>query len=213
MTCSHPIESFPPDTETSPMTKRIVLVALLAAAGVSPAFAEGVAYRIDPNHTVVLATWNHFGYSNPSANFGGANGTIVYDAAAPEKSSVEVVLPMSGLDTFVPKLDEHLKTADFFDAEKYPQATFRSTSVKSLGDGRLEVTGTLDLHGVQAPVVLDAKLNKAAPGEGDRPAKIGFDATATVKRSVFGISRLVPMIGDDIAQRITTEASAAKAAQ
>lgn len=207
------IESQPTDTETFPMTKRILLVALLAAVGMSPAFAEGVTYRIDPNHTVVLATWNHFGYSNPSANFGGANGTIVYDAAAPEKSSVEVVLPMSGLDTFVPKLDEHLKTADFFDAEKYPQATFRSTGVKSLGDGRLEVTGTLDLHGVQAPVVLEAKLNKAAAGEGDRPAKIGFDATATVKRSVFGISRLVPMIGDDIALRITTEASAAKAAQ
>jgi polyisoprenoid-binding protein YceI len=194
------------------MTKRILLAVLLAAA-VSPAFAEGVTYRIDPNHTVVLATWNHFGYSNPSANFGGANGTIVYDAAAPEKSSVEVVLPMSGLDTFVPKLDEHLKTADFFDAEKYPQATFRSTSVKALGEGRLEVTGTLDLHGVQAPVVLEAKLNKAAAGDGDRPAKIGFDATATVKRSVFGISRMVPMIGDDIALRITTEASAAKATQ
>jgi polyisoprenoid-binding protein YceI len=197
------------------MTKRIPAAALLAAtlfsAVAAPVFAEGVTYRIDPNHTVVLATWNHFGYSNPSANFGGATGTIVYDAAAPEKSSVEVVLPMSGLDTFVPKLDEHLKTADFFDAAKYPQATFRSTSVKALGEGRLEVTGTLDLHGVQAPVVLDAKLNKAVAGDGDRPAKIGFDATATVKRSVFGISRLVPMVGDDIALRITTEAGAEKA--
>jgi polyisoprenoid-binding protein YceI len=194
------------------MNKRILLAALLAAAA-SPAFAEGVSYGIDPNHTVVLASWNHFGYSNPTANFGGASGTIVYDAAAPEKSSVEVVLPMSGLDTFVPKLDAHLKTADFFDAEKYPQATFRSTSVRSLGEGRLEVTGTLDLHGVQAPVVLDAKLNKAAAGDGDKPAKIGFDATATLKRSAFGITRMVPMVSDDIALRITTEASAKGAAK
>lgn len=192
------------------MTQRILPVlaaAVLSAAAAAPAIAEGVAYRIDPNHTVVLATWNHFGYSNPSANFGGATGTIVYDAAAPAKSTVEVVLPMSGLDTFVPKLDEHLKTADFFDAAKYPQATFRSTGVKALGDGRLEITGTLDLHGVQAPVVLDAKLNKAAAGEGDRPAKIGFDATATLKRSDFGITKYVPMISDGIALRITTEAA------
>jgi polyisoprenoid-binding protein YceI len=193
------------------MTKRVVLAALLAAAlpaiAAFPAGAEGVAYRIDPNHTVVLASWSHFGYSNPSANFGGATGTIVYDAAAPEKSSVEVVLPMSGLDTFVPKLDEHLKSADFFDAGKYPQATFRSTSVKALGDGRLEVAGTLDLHGVQAPVVLEAKLNKVAAGEGDRPGKIGFDATATIRRSAFGIARMIPMVADEVSLRITTEAA------
>jgi len=196
------------------MNKR-TLPALLAAALVfaaaSPAFAEGVTYRIDPSHTVVLATWNHFGYSHPSANFGGATGTIVYDADAPEKSSVEVVLPMSGLDTFVPKLDEHLKTADFFDAEKYPQATFRSTGVKALGEGRLEVTGTLDLHGVQKPVVLEATLNKAAPHPMGKVRAIGFDATATLKRSDFGISMYVPMVGDEIALRITTEAAEAKA--
>jgi polyisoprenoid-binding protein YceI len=198
------------------MSKRLSLAALVAAAGLSmaaPAVASGVSYSIDPNHTVVLASWNHFGYSNPSANFGGATGTIVYDAAAPGKSSVEVVLPMSGLDTFVPRLDAHLRTADFFDAAKYPQATFRSTSVKAMGDGRLQVTGTLDLHGVQAPVVLDAKLNKATAGDGDRPAKIGFDATATLKRSVFGITTMLPMVGDDIALRITTEARAESTAQ
>jgi polyisoprenoid-binding protein YceI len=193
------------------MNKRILPAALFAvtllSAFASPAFAEGVAYRIDPNHTVVLASWNHFGYSNPSANFGGATGTIVYDAAAPEKSSVEVVLPMSGLDAFVPKLTEHLLTADFFDAAKYPQATFRSTSVKALGEGRLEVTGTLDLHGVQKPVVLEVKLNKVAPHAMGKKEAIGFDATATIKRSDFGINLYVPMVGDEVALRITTEAN------
>jgi polyisoprenoid-binding protein YceI len=156
---------------------------------------------------VVLASWNHFGYSNPSANFGGATGTIVYDAAAPENSSVEVVLPMAGLDSFVPKLTEHLLTADFFDAAKYPQATFRSTSVKALGEGRLEVTGTLDLHGVQKPVVLEVKLNKVAPHAMGKKEAIGFDATATIKRSDFGINLYVPMVGDEVALRITTEAN------
>lgn len=199
------------------MNKRILPVAVLAttlfAAFASPAFAEGVAYRIDPGHTVVLATWNHFGYSNPSANFGGANGTLVYDADAPEKSSVEVVLPMSGLDAFVPKLTEHLRSPDFFDAEQFPQATFRSTSVKALGEGRLEVTGTLDLHGVQKPVVLDVKLNKAAAHPMSKADAIGFDASATIKRSEFGIAKYVPMVSDEIALRITTEAGAEKQAQ
>ncbi len=190
-----------------------VLAASLFAAFTAPAFAEGVAYRIDPGHTVVLATWNHFGYSNPSANFGGASGTLVYDAAAPEKSSVEVVLPMSGLDAFVPKLTEHLRSPDFFDAEKYPQASFRSTSVKALGEGRLEVAGTLDLHGVQKPVVLDVKLNKAAPHPMSKADVIGFDATTTIRRSEFGIDKYVPMVGDEVALRITTEAGAEKKAK
>jgi polyisoprenoid-binding protein YceI len=199
------------------LNKRILPVALLAAllsaAFATPAFADGVSYRMDPNHTVVLATWSHGGYSHPSANFGGATGTIVYDAAAPEKSSVEVVLPMSGLDAFVPKLTEHLKTADFFDAATYPQATFRSTSVKALGEGRLEVAGTLDLHGVQKPVVLEVTLNKAAGNAMTKAESIGFDATATIKRSDFGIARYIPMVGDEIVLRITTEAHAPRDAQ
>lgn len=194
------------------MLKRILLASALAAAAFG-ASAEGTTYTIDPSHTVVLATWNHFGYSNPSANFGGASGTIVYDAAAPEQSSVEVVLPMSGIDSFVPKLDEHLKSADFFDAEQYPQATFRSTAVKALGEGRLQVTGTLDLHGVQKPVVLDVTLNKAAPNAMTKSEAIGFDATATLKRSDFGITKYVPMVSDEIALRITTEAGAEAKAQ
>ena len=120
---------------------------------------------------------------------------------------LEVVLPMAGLDSFVPKLTEHLLTADFFDAAKYPQATFRSTSVKALGEGRLEVTGTLDLHGVQKPVVLEVKLNKAAPHAMGKKETIGFDATATIRRSDFGINLYVPNVSDEVALRITTEAS------
>jgi polyisoprenoid-binding protein YceI len=194
------------------MFKRIVLASALAAVAFG-ASAESVTYKIDPNHTVVLATWNHFGYSNPSANFGQASGTIVYDAAAPERSSVEVTLPMSGLDTFVPKLDEHLKSADFFDAAKYPAATFRSTAVKALGDGRLEVTGNLDLHGTSKPVVLDVKLNKSEPHPMGKAPAIGFDASTTIRRTEFGIDKYVPMVSDEIALRITTEAHAEKPAE
>jgi polyisoprenoid-binding protein YceI len=190
--------------------KRILLASALAAATFG-ASAAGVTYKIDPSHTVVLASWSHFGYSNPSANFGGASGTIVYDADAPEQSSVEVSLPMSAIDSFVPKLDEHLRGPDFFDAAKYPVATFRSTSVRVLDDGRLEVSGNLEMHGATRPVVLEVKLNKAAPQPmmGNTPT-IGFDASTTIKRSAFGIDKYIPMVSDEIALRITTEASAAQ---
>lgn len=191
------------------MTKRLLLATFLATASFGAA-AEAVRYDIDPDHTMVLATWNHFGYSNPSANFGGASGTITYDAQAPEASSVKVTLPLSGLDSFVPKLDEHLRGGDFFDAAKFPEATFTSTSVRAAGEGRLEVTGDLTIKGISKPVVLDVVLNKAAPHPMGNVPTIGFDATAKVKRSDFGMAMAVPMVSDEVSLRITTEARAAK---
>jgi len=190
------------------MFKRIILAAALAGAAVG-ASADPVDYTMDPTHTMVLASWNHFGYSNPTANFGDATGTISYDADAPENSKVEVVIPMSGLDSFVPKLDEHLLSADFFDAERFPEARFASTSVRDLGDGKLEVTGDLTLHGVTRPVVLAVSLNKAAPHPMGNTPTIGFDATTTIRRSEFGIDKYVPAVSDEVTLRITTEASAA----
>ena len=191
---------------------RLLLASVLATtlAASFGASAAAVTYTIDPTHTVVLASWNHFGYSNPSANFGGATGTIVYDAEAPEASSVEVVLPMAGIDSFVPKLDEHLKGPDFFDAANHPTATFRSTSVRATGEDRLEVSGTLDLHGASQPVVLDVRLNKAALHPMGKTPTIGFDASTTIQRSEFGIDKYIPAVSDEIALRITTEASAAQ---
>jgi polyisoprenoid-binding protein YceI len=190
------------------MTKRLFLATALALASFG-ASAEAVTYDIDPSHTVVLATWNHVGYSNPSANFGGASGTITYDAQAPENSSVKVTLPLSGLDSFVAKLDEHLRGSDFFDAAKFPEATFASTSVRAVGENRFEVAGTLTIKGISKPVVLDVVLNKAGPHPMGNVPTIGFDATATVKRSDFDLAMGVPMVSDEVSLRITTEAQAA----
>ncbi|MBS0200877.1 MAG: polyisoprenoid-binding protein [Proteobacteria bacterium] len=179
----------------------LALLSLLTVAG----SAVAADYKIDPNHTMVLASWNHMGYSNPSANFRGATGTIRYDEKNPEKSSVEVMIPIDQIDTFVPKLDEHLKGPDFFDAQKYPTATFKSTKV-TMKDGHLKVMGDLTLHGVTKAVTLKAKLNKVGIAEMMKVPAIGFDASTTISRSAFGISQGVPLIGDDIELRITTEA-------
>jgi polyisoprenoid-binding protein YceI len=190
------------------MLKPLILSAALLLAG--NAFAAPVSYKIDPNHTNVVAGWNHFGFSHPVANFNKVDGVIVYDAQNVGQSSVKVTLPLSGLDTGVADLDEHLRSADFFDAEKYPTITFNSTKTEAAGDNKLRVTGDLTVHGVTKPVVLDVTLNKAGVHPlGKRPA-VGFDATTTLKRSDFGVKLYVPNVSDEITIRITTEAMVPK---
>ncbi|HHW4682509.1 MAG TPA: YceI family protein, partial [Xylella sp.] len=108
---------------------------------VKPIEAQSGTYKLDPSHTNVLLQWNHFGFSNPTAHFGNVEGTLVYDATDVTKSTVQVTLPLSGLNSFAAKLDEHLKSADFFDAVKFPNITFKSTKVVSNGINKLAVTG------------------------------------------------------------------------
>ena len=187
----------------------LVLAGLVATAGT--AVAAPVTYKLDPGHTMVLFSWNHFGYSNPTANLGQVDGTLVYDEKDPSKATVEATLPLAGLDTFVPKLDEHLKSADFLDAAKYPNVTFKSTKVTPAGKGKLKVVGDLTVHGVTKPVTLDVTLNKVGPHPMMKVQTVGFDATTTIKRSDFGVGAYVPNVSDEIKIRITTEAHDASA--
>ena len=186
------------------MRKLLLATALFAFAGA--AFAAPVSYKIDPNHTNVLASWTHFGFSRPTVNFGQADGTIVYDAENVGASSVQVTLPLKGLSALAEDFYDHLTSADWFDAAKYPDATFKSTAVEAAGEGKLKVTGDLTVKGVTKPVVLDVTLNKTAEHPMGKRAAIGFDATATVKRSDFGLDKYAPKVSDDVALRITTEA-------
>lgn len=190
------------------MLKRLLLAAALVCASAN-AFAAAVTYKLDPSHTDVIATWSHFGYSNPSAHFGDAQGTLVYDDADVARSSVEVTLPLSGMTGFSAKFNTHLNSGDFFDSAKFPVATFKSTRVEAAGEGKLKVTGDLTIKDITKPVLLDVTLNKR--GEGNNgAAKIGFDATATVKRTDFGLGMAAPMVSDEVKLRITTEANASK---
>lgn len=188
---------------------RLLIASFLLAVGSAQAASN--TYKLDPNHTQVLASWDHGGFSRPSANFGGADGTLVFDPDKVEASSVDVTLPLSGLDAFVPKLTEHLRTADFFDAEKWPTARFKSTKVEQgASPNKLKVTGDLTIRDVTKPVVLDVTLNKAGEGRGGAP-KVGFDATATILRSEFGIAKFIPSSSDEVQLRITTEATVPQA--
>ncbi len=187
---------------------------LLASAIIlasSTAIAAPVSYSIDAGHTDVLFAWNHFGYSNPTGHLGQASGTIVFDDAMPEASSVEVKFPLAGMNTHVSKLDEHLRSDEFFDAAKFPEITFKSSKVeKAAGVNGFTVTGDLTIHGVTKPVVLAATLNKADMHPMKKVPAIGFDATTTIKRSDFGVGAYVPKVSDEIKVHITVEAMGSK---
>lgn len=189
--------------------KPLVLAGLLGVA--ASAQAAPVTYQLDPNHTMVLFSWSHFGFSHPTANLALGSGTLVFDEQQPQRSSVQATLPLAGLDTHVTALDSHLKKPDFFDADKYPVVTFKSTAVEPLGNHRFKVTGELSVHGVTRPVVLQATLNKLGAHPMSGAQSIGFDATGSLRRSDFGVGAYVPNVSDEIAIRITTEASVPKA--
>ena len=188
------------------MRKTLIAAALFAFAGA--AFAAPVTYKLDSGHTNVLASWNHFGYSNPSINFGQVDGTLVYDADQVSASSVQVTLPLTGLSALADQFYDHLTSDKWFDAAKYPAATFKSTRVEAAGEGKLKVTGDLTIKGITKPVVLDVTLNKAGEHPMKKVPAIGFDATATVKRSDFGGGADAPMVSAEEALKITTEATA-----
>jgi len=187
------------------MFKRIALTAALVVASAS-AFAAPVTYKIDPNHTDVVASWSHFGFSNPIAHFGQVDGAITYDPKNVGTSKVEVTIPLAGLNANVEKFNEHLRSADFFDAEKYPTITFKSTKVEAAGDKKLRVFGDLTIKGVTKSVVLDTTINKIGDHPMAKRAAAGFDATTTIKRSDFGVDAFVPNVSDNVTIRITTEA-------
>ncbi len=187
--------------------KRVALSLLLLAS--LPAFAAD-KYDIDNGHTVVTFSWNHFGFSNPSARFEKVDGALLLDKADITKSSISVTLPIEGLHTGVEKLDAHLKTGDFLDAAKYPTITFNSTKVEKVGAEGLKVTGDLTVHGVTRSVTLNGKINKIGDNPMMKVASAGFDADVVLKRSDFGVTKYVPAVSDEIPVHITLDSHLAK---
>ena len=187
------------------------LLASLFAVG-SASTASATTYTLDPNHTQVQFTWNHYGFTNLLGQFGKIDGTLEFDAADPTKSSVSATIGTGSVDSNSRKLDEKLVSSDYFDVAKFPTATFKSTRVeKGATPDRLKVTGDLTLHGVTRPVMLDVVVTKV----GDHPLRkapaAGFDATATIKRSDFGITNYLPMAADEVRLHVVAEAVEAKA--
>jgi len=202
------------------MLKRILFVALLIAslpaladqkAGAAPAAAaQTQKFDIDNAHTQASFTYDHFGFSNPTGRLETIKGSIELNQQDWSKSSVTVTLPLSGLHTGVEKLDAHLKSADFFDAEKNPDITFKSTKVEKTGENALKVTGDLTAHGVTKPVTLNVTVNKIGENKMMQTQTAGFDADATIKRSDWGVGAYVPAVSDEVKIHLTVSANLAK---
>ena len=175
----------------------------LALGASAPAFAADT-YKLDQGHTSVTFQWTHFGFSHPSGKFMNAVGSVTLDQAAPAKSSVEVSFAIAGVNTGVPALDKEFQEAGWFDAAKYPNATFKSTKVDVTGKDTAKVTGDLTIHGVTKPVTLDVKLNQLGQEMGK--ATVGFTATGSINRSDFGLKQYVPAVSDQIDLSIEAEA-------
>ena len=193
------------------MTRRLTLVPLASVAlSVAALFAAAAQaapspYVLDPHHTQITFGWTHFGFSHMSGRFDKVDGTFLFDPAAPAKSKVEVSIPIASITTGVADLDEDLRSDGFFDAGKFPNATFKSTSVKSTGKDKLAVSGDLTIHGVTKPVILDVTINKIGMHPMAQRAAAGFDASTTIKRTDFGISKYAPNVSDEIQIHISTE--------
>jgi polyisoprenoid-binding protein YceI len=188
--------------------RRLLFASLLATS--TSAFAAPQTFNIDPNHTQVSFTYSHFGFSNPTGRLEDIKGTAVVDQADWAKSSVNVTMPLSGLHTGVPKLDEHLKTPDFFDAAKFPDVTFKSAKVTKTGANTLDIAGELTAHGVTKPVTLHARINKIGENKMIGSQTAGFDADTTLMRSEFGLTKYVPMVSDEVHIHITLSADLKK---
>ncbi|ENU89493.1 hypothetical protein F884_01862 [Acinetobacter sp. CIP 102143] len=192
------------------MQFKTLSLGLAVAIASSVTLAAPVDYKIDPTHTATVFSWNHFGFSTPSANFTDIQGVIKVDNAKPANSSVEVTIPLSSVNTNVPALDKEFQEEAWFNAAKYPNITFKSTKVETKDKKHFKITGDLTVKGVTKPVVLDAVLNKQGEHPMAKVPAIGFNATTSFNRSAFGIGNYVPNVGDKITVNITTEATAAK---
>jgi len=162
----------------------------------------GGTYKVDPNHSQVVWTVDHMGFSPLRGAFGQMTGTLALDPARPAASKLVVDIPVSGLVVTSPDFDKHLKSGDFFEIAKHPTGRFVSTSVVPHGTSAT-ITGDLTLKGVTKPVTLKAKFFGAGANPMNKAETIGFTATAKIKRSDWGLGYAVPVVADDVHLEIT----------
>src|SRR5262249_39117708 len=141
---------------------------------------------IDPAHSEAQFSIRHMMISNVSGDFGKVSGTANYDGANLNKASVEATIPVANINTRETQRDDHLKSAEFFDAEKYPNITFKSKKIEKLSSEEFKMTGELTMHGVTKQVVLKGEGPTKPIKDPGGKTRIGASATATINRKDFG---------------------------
>ncbi|HVI51923.1 MAG TPA: YceI family protein [Candidatus Sulfotelmatobacter sp.] len=186
-------------------TAAIAVPALADAPTTDLSKVEGGSFAVDKSHAKIIFSTTHFGFSTYYGLFTDFDAKLTFDPKAPAKSDLNVTVNLNGIDTTNPKLDEHLKSPDFFNAAQYPTATFKSTKIEVTGATTGKITGDLTLHGVTKPVELDATFNGGGTNPMTKAYVLGFNATGVIKRSEFGIKTYVPAVGDDVTLTISGE--------
>lgn len=190
------------------------MLRILAALALSGVTAGALAddFTIDPNHTFAHFEVKHLGLSTFRGRFDSTQGAITLDKAR-KGGSVEVTIDANSVSTGVAKLDAHLKTADFFDTEKFPTITFKSTEMTFADEELVEVSGNLTMHGVTKPISLQVNNFICTQHPMSKKPVCGADLETTLRRSDFGINYALPNVADEVTIRINVEAGlAAKAA-
>ena len=165
---------------------------------IEPAKVEAGAYDVEPNHTQVLFGVNHITFTPFHGFFTKSSGTLNLDPAKPDSSNLEVHVVIDSVYTPSDKLNGELKGDQWLDANKFPEAVFKSTKVTKTGADTAKVAGDLTLHGVTKPMTLSVKYVNAGTNPLDKTYITGFEATGKIKRSDFGVKTYVPLIGDEV---------------
>jgi len=171
-----------------------------------------VTYQIDSAHSAAHFSVRHMMISNVRGDFTKVSGTLLLDADNPANSAVEALIDAASINTREAQRDAHLKSADFFDVEKYPEMAFRSKSVEAAGDGELRVKGDLTIHGVTREVTLNVEGPTPEAKDPWGNQRIGATATTKINRKDFGLVWNVALeaggvlVGEDIKISIDLEA-------
>ena len=163
-----------------------------------PALVQAGSYHVEPDHTQVHFTIDHMGFTPFSGTFSQASGSLVLDPKMPSAAKLSVSVPIASVMTTSKKLDEELVSTKFFDAARFPTATFVSTSVTAQAADKAKIAGTLTLHGVARPVSLDATFYGAGINFMSKKPAVGFLGTIVIKRSDFGLTYGIPLVGDEV---------------
>lgn len=185
--------------------KKATIIAALLISSAATTFAQ--TWSVDKAHSRVGFNFTHLQIAQLGGTFNSIDGKLT--SAKPDFSDavVEFSADINSISTGSEQRDNHLKTADFFDAEKFPKLTFKSTAWKKVGDKKYKVTGDLTMHGVTKPVVLDVVLGGVGTHPQTKKPIAGFKITGTINRKDFGVSPSMPsvMVSDDVNLDAATE--------
>jgi polyisoprenoid-binding protein YceI len=171
-----------------PHFKKLAIMAGMLTAISLPASAATNTFQIDPKHSDAQFAITHLMVSTVRGEFHGVNGTVVYDDKNVGNSSVNVTIDANTVDTREPDRDKDLRSSKFFDVEKFPTMTFKSTKVEDGAAGKLKVTGNLTIRGTTKQVVLDVTTPKIPIKDPYGLQRSGIMATTKINRLDYGVS-------------------------